>query len=140
MERIKTYFRRQIYRVKHQIPKSSLAFFIAAIFCLAWTWSAITAMSRNWELEQRLIARRYDLEIMQLEIDSMELENTYYASEEYQELAARAKQNKIIEGETLIYLPDNSDYAKHKHDEPVIEEVKEEPKNYEQWLSFIFGS
>ena len=97
-------------------------------------------MSRNWELEQRLVAKRYERDILQLEIDALELENQYFASEEYQELAARAKQNKILEGETMIYLPDNSDYAKHKHDEIVVEEIVEEPANYEQWLTFIFGS
>ena len=97
-------------------------------------------MSRNWELEQRLVAKRYERDILQLEIESLELENKYYASEEYQELAARARQNKIGEGETLIYLPDNSDYAKHKHDGVKIEEEVEEPANYEQWFTFIFGS
>lgn len=97
-------------------------------------------MSRNWELEQRLVARRYELTLEQLEIDSIELENKYLASEEYQELMARARQNKKLEGETLIYLPDNSDYAKHKHEEVKTEEIVEEPSNFEQWFTFLFGA
>ncbi len=115
---------------------------VAVSMCLIWTWGAISAMSRNWALEQRLTSRRQELALLQLEIDALELENKYYASEEYQELAARAKQNKIGEGETLIYLPENSDYAKSKHTEIVTteEETAEEPSNFEQWFSFIFGS
>ena len=140
MERIKTSFRRLGYHIKHGFPRDRLFFFAAVAACLIWTFSAISAMSRNWELEQRLVAKRYERDILQLEIESLELENQYYASEEYQELAARDKQNKIAEGETMIYLPDNSDYAKHKHDAVVVEETPEEPANYEQWLSFIFGS
>ena len=140
MERIKSSFRQLKFRIKHGFPREQIFFMLAVGACLVWTFSAISAMSRNWELEQRLIAKRYERDILQLEIDSLELENQYYASEEYQELAARAKQNKIGEGETLIYLPDNTDYAKHKHDEAPVAETIEEPANYEQWLSFIFGS
>lgn len=140
MERIRASFRRLRYRFKHGFPRERVFFAIAALVCLAWTFSAISAMSRNWELEQRLVAKRYERDVLQVEIESLELENQYYASEEYQELAARDKQNKIDEGETLIYLPDNSDYAKHKHDIAPVEEVREEPANYEQWLTFIFGS
>lgn len=140
MERIKTSFRKLKYNLKRSFSRERIFFTLAILACLAWTFSAISAMSRNWELEQRLVAKRYERDILQLEIDALELENQYYASEEYQELAARAKQNKILEGETLVYLPDNSDYAKHKHGEVVIEEAMEEPANYEQWLTFIFGS
>ena len=140
MERIRTGFRKLKYNLKRGLSRERIFFTIAILACLVWTFSAISAMSRNWELEQRLVAKRYERDILQLEIDALELENQYFASEEYQELAARAKQNKILEGETMIYLPDNSDYAKHKHDETVIEEVIEEPANYEQWLTFIFGS
>ena len=107
--------------------------------CLIWTWGAISAMSRNWELEQRLIARQNELSLLQLEIESLELENQYYASEEYQELAARDLRNKIADGETLIYLPANSDFAKHKHENIIVKEEAEEPTNFEQWMSFIFG-
>ena len=140
MERIKTSFRRFNYRLKHGFPRERVFFAIAVLACFAWTFSAISAMSRNWELEQRLVAKRYERDVLQVEIESLELENRYFASEEYQELAARAKQNKIAEGETMVYLPDNSDYAKHKHDTVSVEETIEEPANYEQWLTFIFGS
>ena len=140
MERTRTSFRKLKYNLKRGLPRERVFFAIAILACLVWTFSAISAMSRNWELEQRLVAKRYERDILQLEIDALELENQYFASEEYQELAARAKQNKIGEGETLIYLPDNTDYAKHKHDETPVAETIEEPANYEQWLSFIFGS
>ena len=107
--------------------------------CLIWTWGAISAMSRNWELEQQLTVRRNELALLQVEIESLELENQYYASEEYQELAARDLRNKIADGETMIYLPANSDIAKHKHENIIVEEEIEEPSNFDQWMSFIFG-
>ena len=141
MERIKTYFRRLGYRFKRWLSQERIIFLVTIAMCLIWTWGAISAMTRNWDLEQRLVAKRQERTLLQLEIESLELENRYYASAEYQELAARAKQNKILDGETLIYLPDNSDIAKHKHDGAIVQEpVEEEPNNFEQWLSFLFGS
>lgn len=140
MEKLKTFFRRQGYKIKRWFAGDRTIFTVAVVACLIWTWGAISAMSRNWELEQRLESRRKELALLQLEIDELELENQYYASEEYQELAAREKQNKIGDGESLVYLPANSDYAKHKHDVMVAEEIEEGPSNLEQWLSFIFGA
>ena len=140
MQKIRTKFRQLFYHFKRSLDKDRIAFFVAVAFCVIWTWGAISAMSRNWELEQLLLERRQELALLELEVETLELENQYYASEEYQELAARAKQNKIGEGETVIYLPKNSDTAKMKHQEIVVEEKHEEPSNFEQWLSFIFGA
>ena len=140
MESIKTKFRRLGYRIKRWLNQDRMVFLVAIAMCLIWTWGAISAMSRNWELEQRLVARRQELTLLQLEIDSLELENRYYASEEYQELTARTKQNKQNPGETLIYLPDNTNYAKHKYDDVSAKETSsEEPSNFEQWFNFVFG-
>ena len=128
------------YNIKHDFPLDKFLFTLALLFFAVCVWGTISSVTRNWELEQRLVARRYELTLEQLEIDSIELENKYLASEEYQELMARARQNKKLEGETLIYLPDNSDYAKHKHEEVKTEEIVEEPSNFEQWFTFLFGA
>ncbi len=141
MENIKTKFRRLGYRIKRWFNQDRMVFLVAIAMCLIWTWGAISAMTRNWDLEQRLTSRRQELALLQLEIDSLELENRYYASDEYQELIARAKQNKLNDGETLIYLPENSNFAKNKHDDTTEERpITEEPSNFEQWFTFIFGS
>lgn len=141
MERVKTSFRRLRLRIKRWFSQDRFGFFVAVIVCLAWTYGAVSSASRNWQLEQRLNSKRRELRLLELEIDTIELENQYYASEEYQELAAREKQNKVAEGETLIYLPENTDYAKHKNKivQPVINEEPEEKTNFEQWMSFVFG-
>ena len=140
MERIKTGFRRIGYKAKRWFSGGHTIFLIGVGAALLWTWGAIYATNRNWELEQRLNVRKNELAMLEIEIESLELENQYYASEEYQELAARDKRNKVADGETLVYLPANSDIAKHKHENIIVEEPIEEPTNFEQWMSFIFGS
>ncbi len=72
----------------------------------------------------------------------LELENEYYRSNEYQELAARKYQNKKLPGEVMVYLPANSDAARAKHQSSTTQEViseTEERTNFQQWIAFLFG-
>lgn len=136
----RTKIRRFLYKLKHDLVSADAIIFGLAIFLtLTWTWGAISALSRNWDLAQRVESRKRELSLMRLEVENLELENEYYKSEEYQELAARAKQNKLLEGETLIYLPDNSDAAKAKHQQVASVAEEEAPSNFSQWLSFLFS-
>ncbi|MBR3204336.1 hypothetical protein IKF81_01480 [Candidatus Saccharibacteria bacterium] len=96
-------------------------------------------MSRNWELSQKIATRKKELTLLQLEVETYELENEFYRSEEYQELSARSKQDKKAEGENLVYLPENSEVAKNKYKETTASEENAEPSNFSQWMSFLFG-
>lgn len=141
-ERVKSTIRQWNYKLKHDyLTLDRVAFVVALTVCAAWTWGAISSMTRNWELEQRVAARRKELKLLQLEVDSLSLENEYYKSEEYQELAAREKQGKKLPGETMIYLPPNTESARNKYKEttPLAEETVT-PSNFEQWMSFLFGA
>lgn len=137
----RTKIRRFLYKLKHDLVSvDGVIFGLTIFFTLTWTWGAISALSRNWSLAQRVESRRKALAVMRLEVENLELENEYYKSAEYQELAARAKQNKLLEGETLIYLPNNSEAAKSKHQNETVATIEEDtPSNFSQWLSFLFG-
>lgn len=140
MEKMKTRLRRFFYTAKHDWFRfENVILVVAIIFCLGWTYGAIMSMSRNWELSQTLETKRFELAVVKLEVESLELENQYYKSEEYQELAARAKMNKKNPGETMIYLSDNSDYAKTKH-KTVTTTKKPEKSNFAEWITFLFGT
>lgn len=115
---------------------------VAGLCCLAWTWGSIDAMSRNWTLAQELMNRQREKAVLELEVETLELENDYYRSYEYQELAARKYQGKMQPGETMIYLPDNSESARNKHkvisdSEPTTTATT--MSNLEQWFAFLFG-
>ena len=138
---VKDKLRKVSYNFKHDFPLDRFLFAVALIFFAACVWGTISSVTRNWELEQRLASRKKELELVKLEVESAKLENAYLASEEYQELSARAKQNKILEGETLVYLPKNTERAKTKHKNTALAvETEEDTRtNFEKWLSFLFG-
>lgn len=138
---MKDKIRKAKYNLKHDFPLDRFLFTVALLFFAACVWGTISSVTRNWELEQRLASRRKELELTKLEVESAKLENEYLASEEYQELSARAKQNKSLEGETLVYLPKNSERAKTKHKDAVIIDTEEDTRtNFEKWMSFLFGA
>ncbi len=140
MEKLKTRLRRFYFRIKHDyLSFDNIIFFVAIIVCFFWTYSSLSATARNWELAQRLNVRKKELELLELEVETMEVENEYYRSIEYQELSARAKLNKIFEGEEMVYLPPNSEEAINKYNNADQEAPAPEPSNSSQWFSFLFG-
>lgn len=136
--------RKMKYNLKHDFPLDKFLFAVAVLFFVACVWGTTSSITRNWELEQRLSSREKELKILELETEAAKLENEYYASEEYQELSARAKKNKMLDGETLVYLPKNSENAKTKHQSDmnrlVIAEEEDTRTNFEKWMSFLFGA
>lgn len=140
MSSLSHHLRRLYFRLKHYyFSRDNIIFFVAIILCIFWTYSSISAMSRNWELSQKIAQRSRELALLKLEVETMELENEYYRSEEYAELSARAKQNKQLEGEHLVYLPENSETAKNSSSSASSEPTLVEPSNFSQWMSFLFG-
>lgn len=97
-------------------------------------------MSRNWELSENLRAAQKNLELKKVEIEMAELENAYYETDEYKELAARKFANKQLEGENMVYLPENTEAARNKHIDEVAEvtEEKKEYSNFEKWMMYLW--
>lgn len=145
MSEFKTKIRKAQYWIKNELfTYERVVLVVAATCCLAWTWGSIDAMTRNWSLAQELMSRQREKAILELEVETLELENEYYQSREYQELAARKYQSKMLAGETMVYLPDNSETAKNKHKTAPADSAESNiatttMSNVEQWLAFLFG-
>lgn len=144
MSEFKTRVRKAIYWLQHNLfVFDRVVIIVAVTICLFFVWGAVSSMSRNWTLAQELANRKREKVLLELEVETLELENEYYVSTEYQELAARRYQNKKLPGETLIYLPPNSEAAKNKYStegSSSAENPDESMSNFEQWLVFLFGA
>ncbi len=139
LDSLKIKARRLIYRLKHDVfVAENTALILAVVFCSVLTFNSINAMSRNWRLTERLGEENRELQLLTVEVDTLELENEYYRSDEYQELSARKLANKQLPGEHMVYLPANSDYAKNKHAQATIGKTEQETPNLRKWLNFLF--
>lgn len=139
MNGIKTALRKLKYRMKHGFFSiENVVLLIAIVMCLTWTYQSIEAMSRNWELTDRLNTDRKSLELLKVEVEAAELENEYYTTNEYQELAARRLANKQLPGENMVALPENSEAAKNKHKVVAVVKEEKEYSNVEKWWMYLF--
>ena len=142
MNGIKMKYRRLVYKLRHDYFSVENVVLVLAVFlCLMWTYQSITAMSRNWSLTERLTAEKKSLELLNVEVETAELENEYYKSDEYQELLARRVLDKQLPGEKLVVMPSNSEEAKNKHKTTIaINKNDRDYSNIEKWIMYLFPS
>lgn len=139
MNGIRSWVRRMKYRVKHDFwAVENVVLLLAIVLGSVWTFQSIKAMSRNWELTERLAAEKRSLELLRVEVEMAELENEYYKTEEYQELSARKFLDKKLPNENMVILPENTEEAKNKHGSIKEETAVKEYSNFEKWMKFLF--
>ena len=139
LEKVKTSLRRIRYYTKKDIfTLNNIVLFVALVLCVAWTWGAINSMSRNWELEEKLKSRQLEATKLELEVETLRLEQEYYQTDEYKELMARIKAGKMQPGETMVILPQNSESAINKYSDST-QEIPAYRSNFSKWLDFLFG-
>ncbi len=139
MDKVKTQLRRLSYFTKRDfLTVHNIATAAAIILGLVFTYNAVTATTRNWQLEQKLKERSLESARLQIEVDTLTLEKQYYNTDEYQEIMARKKQNKMLEGETMVVLPNNTEKAKTKYSD-IDNKTDQKRSNFEEWLDFLFS-
>lgn len=138
MSKIGDMIRKLKYRIRHGVSIENAILVVAVLMCLVWTYQSITAMSRNWELSERLIAAKKELELVSVEVEAAELENDYYRTDEYQELLARKFLDKQMAGEKMVILPENSEEAKNKYKKSETVAPEKTYSNFEKWMNFLF--
>lgn len=139
MNKIKNTLRRHKYIAKHDLfSVENVVLILAIILCLTWTYQSVLAMSKNWELTERLSTEKRELELLNIEVEATELENSYYKTPEYQELLARKHLDKKLPGENLVIMPENTAAAKTKHQqEDSTPKPIAERSNFEKWLLYL---
>jgi cell division protein FtsB len=120
--------------IKKHLTLNNIVLIIALMLALSWAWSTINVLSKNYDLERQVEQARLDTEIMGLQNENLELEQTYYKTNEYLELSARKLLNKAQPGEHLVMLPRVEATSTTPTATPVVEK-----SNFEQWVDFLFG-
>ena len=139
MSEVKNKIRRARYSMRHDLfTVENVVLVLGIVLCLVWTYQSVVAMSRNWELSERLTAERKELELLSVEVTAAELENEYYKTDEYQELMARKHLDKKLAGEQMVVMPENSEAAKSKDSNKNTQVEKKEPSNFDRWMNYLF--
>jgi len=140
MKKIK--IRRIYYLLRHKYftlnnAVIALAFMIAA----GWVWGSLGVMQRNYALQKELDDKSRQLIVAQLDTENAQLEQRYYNTFEYKELAVRERLGLGTPGESVLILPPNSAAVKAADKATAsISSVAVAPiSNFGQWMNFLFG-
>ena len=115
------------------------------IVALLVTWSALSVVQRNYELDKQISIQQQKNEIARLENENLKLSNLYYESDQYLELSARRQFGKASPGETLFIIPEEVALSKTvdrpadpKNAPDVEKEKSRQSENIESWIEFLF--
>jgi hypothetical protein len=134
--------RRLIYRIKHEYATLNNAVILVAFIIAAnWVWGSLNVMQKNFTLQKSLDDKARQLIVAQLDNANAKLEQRYYKTDEYKELAVRERLGLVTPGESVLILPPNSQAV---IDADKVLSSKSTPQipptsNFKQWMNFLFG-
>ncbi|MGV9001436.1 MAG: FtsB family cell division protein [Candidatus Saccharimonadaceae bacterium] len=136
--------RKFIYHVRHNyLTFNNLVILTAFLIAAGWVWGSLNVMQRNYGLQKEVDYKKRQLQLAELQKDSLELQKRYYETNEYKELAARESLGLVMPGEKVLILPENTVAAKEadakKPSSNTVAISQDTTSNLEQWLNFLFG-
>lgn len=143
LEKLKTFDYQKLLKELRDVRMVGLLVF--GVVVLLVTWSGISVIQTNYELQKKIANLNQVVEIQKLENSNLRLKNEYYNTDQYLELQARRQFSKAAPGETLLIVPKNVALA-HSIETPQttqtqVAEMIEKPfyqRNFEAWIDFLF--
>ena len=125
--RAKYYFSNDILTLSNIIMGSVI------VVSIVWVWGSISAMEKNYAIQKKLELKQRQALIEEINYQTLQYEQKYLKSSEYQELAVREKLGLALPGEHVLVLPKYPEEKKKQQTET------SKQSNFTQWMNFIFG-
>ena len=139
---VKINIRKFFYTIRHDyLTFNNLVILAALLIAAGWAWGSLQVMQRNYALQREVDYKKRQLQLAKLQKENLRLQNKFYQTDEYKELALRDSLGLVMPGEKLLILPENSAEAKaaDKAATQTTDTTVQETSNLEQWLNFLFG-
>ncbi len=142
-DKIKTYLKHPSIKALQDVRVLGLVVF--AILALLVSWSTISAIQTNYELQKQISELEQENSVIQLGNTNQELRNRYYQTDAFLELAARRQFGKAAPGEKLVIVP-KAVALSYTVDTPAETEQQEAPaqnssaqRNFQAWMNFFMN-
>lgn len=143
IEKIQKYYNHSFVQQFKDVRFSG--FIVFGVLVLLVTWSGISVIETNYELQKQVSKLEQENQVRQLENNNLKLQNDYYNTDQYLELTARRQSGKGQPGEKLLLVPESValKYAPEIPKEVVAETATptlKKPfiqKNIEAWTDFF---
>lgn len=128
---------------------NNVVLLLAALATVALFIGTVSNIKRNFDAQRNLEELQRQAELTQLEVDMLKLQQNYYKTDEYKDLAARRDLGLASPGEDVLILPKNSqavvdeDARDSKSELESLQRSEQKPdekqSNFNQWLDFLSG-
>lgn len=133
--------KRFIYQIRHEyLTSSNLVLAVALFIATSWAIASVQAVERNYQLQRVIDGKKRQLHLAELQADTLQFEQRYFKSDEYQSLELKRRQGLAERGEHVLVLPPNSKRALLvDENNPTVASVPVKQPQFEQWMDFLFG-
>ena len=115
----------------------------ALLVAIALGWNTVSAMQQNYRLQQKYNQLETEVSLAEIENQNIKYKIAYLKTDDYLELAAREKFNKVIPGEAMVYLPGSGSAQKAAVAKSTVAPTSPQPKgwkaNLASWVRFVQG-
>ena len=127
----------------HNVP-----LYIFAIIVLAITWSGIKTAQTNYDLEKKISTLKQQNAVLQLQNDNTSLQDKYFQTDQYLDLAARQDLGLAAPGEQVMlvskstalkYVDQSLVPAGSSNATSGVASQSKYIKNLEDWRDFLLG-
>src|SRR3989344_5022829 len=102
-KKIKNYQKSAVWRNLRDVR--FLGFMIFGVMVLLASWSGVTVIETNYELQKQIARLDQQNQVHQLTNTNLKLQNEYYNTDTFLELTARKQLGKGAPGQKLILVP-----------------------------------
>jgi cell division protein FtsB len=118
---------------------------VFGIVAILVTWSGIKAVQTNYDLQKQISALQQQNQVSELENKNLQLQNQYYNTDQFLELAARRQFGKAAPGETELLVPKSVALAHAADLKKPLQQITAAPslnkpkyqQNFEAWINFF---
>ena len=125
----------------------NVGLYIFALIVLGITWSGVKTVQSNYQLQKQIATLKQQNNVVYLVNANTALQNQYYRTDQYLELAARQNFGLAAPGETVLLIPKS---VAMKYVDPSLATTTSVPsavvngptgvaKNLEDWRDFLLG-
>jgi cell division protein FtsB len=130
-----------LWRLKHYVSLQNVTVAVALVVAMGWMWGTVSVLQKNYLLQRSIDDYDQQVQLAQLETDTMAYQQQYYRSQEFLDMSARDKLDKASPGEHLVRLP-ISDVPPEQRQAITGSVIRDagRPSNFQQWMRFFFGT
>lgn len=141
--------KRTILASRELLRTEILAGVVIAVTIIAVSYNTSNVILQNYRLEKDVREAQQKVSIAELELESQRLQNEYYKTDAFLEIAARKQLSKGLPDEKLVIVPKSvalalvpqtEDISTTQTTRPSEDLSSEDLNNFEKWIKFLGGN